>query len=129
MALPFFTASLAVTLIIIFRRGKKSDWETWYCFPDVTTAFLTIALYLIALYLFTLIETSHLQFLILIKDSLYLFTARTAILNFLMKQELIYSVSIKGDEDFLDFAIVTIIYSPLGYKEVDQTRNTFHFKK
>ena len=72
---------------MFFRRGKKSARDTWNYFPDVTTAILTTALNR-----FTFVETSHLLFSAVCKDSLYFFTARTAILNFLMKQELIYFV-------------------------------------
>ena len=45
LALPFFHSFTGCdTTSSFFRRGKKSAWETWNCFPDVTTAFLTIAL-------------------------------------------------------------------------------------
>ena len=42
-ALPFFHAFTGCDVISFFaRRGKKSAWETWHAFPEVTEAFLSL---------------------------------------------------------------------------------------
>ena len=44
LALPFFCSYTGCNTISAFlRRGKKSAWEAWNCFSDVSTAFNTIA--------------------------------------------------------------------------------------
>ena len=45
LALPFFHSfSGCDTTSAFFGKGKKAAWEAWKCFPEVSTAFTTIAL-------------------------------------------------------------------------------------
>ena len=44
-ALPFFHAFTGCDVTSFFAgRGKKSAWDTWQAFPDVTEAFLSLSL-------------------------------------------------------------------------------------
>ena len=40
---PYFTVLLVDTTSAFFGKGKKSAWEAWKSYPDVTQAFLGIA--------------------------------------------------------------------------------------
>jgi len=63
-------------------RGKKLAWETWKCFPEASTAFVSIETSPI-----TQIEIDSFIFSIVYKDSLYFYTVKPATSSRLMKQE------------------------------------------
>ena len=45
LAMPYFHSCTGCdTTSSFFRKGKKTAWEAWKSYPDVTTAFATIAL-------------------------------------------------------------------------------------
>ena len=45
LAMPYFHSFTGCdTTSSFFRKGKKTAWEAWKSYPDVTTAFATIAL-------------------------------------------------------------------------------------